>query len=312
MKSLALAALMLGVVILAAAAVFYMGGSSSSPPPLSSSSSSSIGETTVVSSSSFPSGTASATTTATITATTGSPTGPDHLQLRLSTNATHLQYGGGVEISASEYNTAATPENISAANNWPVAGLSVGACGHMAYSFGVAIFQGYYTSGNVSAGQPLQIYPVVPCPMLIRLVTGYLFAPLNDSAVILPGTEETLMSVNVATIGTFNESLTPFSPGTYTVAAGDEWGGLTVLYFSVETQGGEGGVTTTITSAILSSGNSTTIMTTMTATTTSTATALTSSSVVVSSSSSSSFASSTTTSAGVTGMGPRTGSDALQ
>jgi hypothetical protein len=258
MKPGALAAVVLGVAILAGAAVFYIGGSgsSSSPPPTSSSS--------LSSSSSSPS--TGATTTGisvtTASASTVTSSEPNDLQLQLRTNATDLQHGGGVEISVSEYNTARAVENVSAANDWPLMGLSDGACGHMAYPFGVAVFQGYYTAGNVSSGQPLQIHPVVPCPMLIRLVTGYLFSPLNDSAVILPGSSNatTLMAVNVTAIGTFNDSLTPFSPGTYTVAAGDEWGGLTVLHFSVSNQGSGGVGMTTITATSTSSngaGNST-------------------------------------------------------
>jgi hypothetical protein len=291
MKQWALAAMVLGVVILAGAAVLYLGGSG----PSSSSSPPSTGATTTGTSVTSASSSGASTSSLTGTATSSEP---NDLQLRLSTNATDIQYGGGVEISVSEYNTATTVENVSAANDWPVMGLSDGACGPMAYPFGVAVFQGFYTSGNVSSGQPLQIYPIVPCPMLIRLVTGYLFSPLNDSAVILPGSPNatTLMAVNVTTIGTFNDSLTPFGPGTYTVAAGDEWGGLTVLHFSVSNQGSGGvGMTTATTSTSSNSssggnGTSTTGMATMTVGTFSTSSA---------SSSSSSSASS-----GVMGMTP--------
>jgi hypothetical protein len=267
MKPWALAAMVLGVVVLAGAAALYLGGSgpsSSSSPPLTGATTTG---TLVTSASSSGTSTSSLMGTATSSE-------PNDLQLRLSTNATDIQHGDGVEISASEYNTATTVENVSAANDWPTMGLSDGACGHMAYPFGVAVFEGFYTSGNVSSGQPLQIYPIVPCPMLIRLVTGYLFSPFNDSAVILPGSlnATTLMAVNVTAIGTFNDSLTPFSPGTYTVAAGDEWGGLTVLHFSVSNQvsGGAGMTTaTTSTSSNSSSGSggngtSTTGMATMT------------------------------------------------
>jgi hypothetical protein len=292
MKPWALAATVLGVVILAGAAVLYLGGSgpssSSSSPPLTGAT------TTGTSVTSASSGTSTSSLTGTATSSE-----PNDLQLRLSTNATDIQYGGGVEISVSEYNTATTVENVSAANDWPATGLSDGACGHMAYPFGVAVFQGFYTSRNVSSGQPLQIYPIVPCPMLIRLVTGYLFSPLNDSAVILPGSPNatTLMAVNVTAIGTFNDSLTPFSPGTYTVAAGDEWGGLTVLHFSVSNQGSGGaGMTTATTSTSSSSsgggnGTSTTGMATMTVGTVST------------SSSASSFSSSSASGGGM-GMTP--------
>ena len=122
----------------------------------------------------------------------------------------------------------------------------------MSTPFGVAIFAGRYTSENVSQAQPLQIFPNVPCPLLIRLVTGYLFQPLNDTAVILPNgngsnATQTPMAVNVSMRGEYgaasksgafsSSSPQPFSSGVYTVVGGDEWGTLVFLHLTVDESG---------------------------------------------------------------------------
>jgi predicted secreted protein len=75
--------------------------------------------------------------------------------------------------------------------------------------------------------------------MLVRYITGYLFQPMSDNATVLPSAEETPMATEISLSGTYGASgngldqETPFSPGTYTVAAGDEWGNLAVAHFVV-------------------------------------------------------------------------------
>lgn len=164
-----------------------------------------------------------------------STTAPGSLQLRLAINATSLPAGGRLLISVSEFNTETSADNASAATLWKVSGLSVGECGNAPYPFGVALYQGRYTPENVSQAEPIRVYPVVPCPLFIRLITGYLFEPTSDSATILPGTGAPVpMAANVTVSGEYSgSSLLPLAPGTYTVAAGDEWGALLLLHVSV-------------------------------------------------------------------------------
>jgi hypothetical protein len=169
---------------------------------------------------------------------------PQNLQLRLSVNASSTGGSHGnmtVSIRVDEYNTLATANNVSKATQWGLDGLSLGACGTQIYPFGVALYSGTYTAANVSKAEPLQIYPVVPCPMLIRLITAYLFQPTSDLAVVLPSgpnATATPMSANVTAtavyaIGAPSSSPSPLGPGTYTVAAGDEWGSVVVTHFTV-------------------------------------------------------------------------------
>lgn len=180
--------------------------------------------------------------------TTGSSyvSSPENLQLRLSVNASSTGAPGSgmaVQIMADEYNTLATANNVSAGRSWGLSGLSLGSCGTEAYPFGVALYRGAYSAGNVSQARPIQIYPITPCPMLIRLVTGYLFQPMSDLAVVLPGgpnATATQMSANVTATTEYGggaalttSSSTPLGSGTYTAAAGDEWGSVAVVRFTV-------------------------------------------------------------------------------
>jgi hypothetical protein len=166
------------------------------------------------------------------------------LRLLLSINATVLTGDQRLLIQASELNTMLSPNNVTRAEAWGVSGLGIGACFASVYPFGVAVFQGRYDAGNITQAKPIRIYPVVACPMLIRLVTGYLFEANSSNAVVLPGTGPAIpMRANVTLygryLGNFSGSplaggATPFAPGTYTVVAGDEWGALAFLYFRVK------------------------------------------------------------------------------
>jgi hypothetical protein len=177
------------------------------------------------------------------TATASGGIGSSGLRLQLSVNGTST--GGSspavtFQIRVSEYNTLTAANNVSVARQWKLDGLSLGACGTEAFPFGVALYRGSYTAENASAAVPLRIYPVVACPMLLRLVTGYLFQPTSDLAVVLPSGPEatpTRMSANLTAAREYLTagSLTPLGPGTYTVAAGDEWGSIVLAHFTVGT-----------------------------------------------------------------------------
>jgi hypothetical protein len=167
-----------------------------------------------------------------------------NLQLRLSVNASSTGGSEGnvtVSIRVDEYNALATANNVSKATQWGLDGLSLGACQTQIYPFGVALYSGTYTAANVSQAKPLRIYPMVACPMMIRLITGYLFQPKSDLAVVLPSgpnATATPMSANVTaravyTVVGASSSPSTLGPGTYTVAAGDEWGSVVLTHFAV-------------------------------------------------------------------------------
>jgi hypothetical protein len=160
----------------------------------------------------------------------------DGLQLSLEISASRLLSGGSIVVNVSETNTNATPLNQSAARSWAVSGLRTDGCYASIYPFGVAIYYGHYTAQNISSGSPLNLFPALPCPLFIRYVSGYYFQQHSDLAVVLPGNGPPVaMASGFAARGNYTHGTTlqHFSPGMYTVVAGDEWGSLAFLYFVV-------------------------------------------------------------------------------
>ena len=116
------------------------------------------------------------TTISTLTTTTAQS--GNGLQLQVSVNAAILTQGEPLQINISDYNTLPTNNNVAAATNWGVNGLTIGACPNInVLPFGVAVFQGHYDARNISQGTPLELFEAVPCVQLIRLITGYDFLP---------------------------------------------------------------------------------------------------------------------------------------
>jgi hypothetical protein len=169
------------------------------------------------------------------------------LSLSLSLDSTTYQPGQQVDIVIDEKNTLGITNKLNASEKWPVRGIRVGPCGTLNYPFGVAIFQGNYTVANVSSATPLQIYEpgIYHCPMILAGIFSYGFQPLSDTAAIFQMPEsdaaftlEMKTEFEPAPTGYWtgnvqNTTLTDFEPGVYTVVAGDEWGALVVLHFTV-------------------------------------------------------------------------------
>jgi hypothetical protein len=173
------------------------------------------------------------------TLTTATVQSGNGLQLQVTVNAAALSPGEPLRINVSEYNTLYTNNNVAAATNWGVNGLTIGACPNInVLPFGAAVFQGHYDARNISQGTPLELFGAVSCPQLMRLITGYNFLPVSSSAAIMPGGDiasPTPMSATETVTGTYARGiqLTPLTSGIYTVVAGDEWGTLGFLYINV-------------------------------------------------------------------------------
>lgn len=167
------------------------------------------------------------------------------LSLSLSLDSATYQPGQFVNITVDEVNMLKKTNNVSAAGNWAFPGFSVGPCGTLNYPFGIAIFQGYYTAGDLSTLKPLKLdnpNAVYPCPMILADISTYTFQSSGDTADVfqLGGIEPVLteqMNTQIHPTGYWtgspNGTLTGFAPGVYTVVAGDEWGALVVLHFTV-------------------------------------------------------------------------------
>lgn len=170
------------------------------------------------------------------------------LVLSLSLNSTSLQFDQEIEVTVDELNTLSKINNVLAAKKWPLQGLSLGPCGTLNYPVGVAIFEGYYTSANISTAIPLKLYDpnaLYHCPAILSAITAYEFQPSSDVASIYgscdpnPCDPDVKMNSEVEAKGCWTGSpkatYNDFNPGVYTVVGGDEWGALAILYFVVST-----------------------------------------------------------------------------
>jgi hypothetical protein len=170
------------------------------------------------------------------------------LSLSLYLDSKTYQQGQQVSIAVYEKNTLKTTNIIASSTKWPVSGLRVGPCGTLNYPFGFAIFQGNYTATNVSSATPLQIYQpaTYTCPATIGNISSYVFQPLSDTASVFQMSESTAVFNNMEMNTEFEPgprgywasnnigaAFTLFDPGVYTVVAGDEWGALVVVHFTV-------------------------------------------------------------------------------
>lgn len=160
------------------------------------------------------------------------------LRLFLSVNTTAPALGHPVQVTVEEFNNLSAQNNVSRGQSWAISGLRMTACYASVYPFGLALFQGTYTAANVSQAKALEVFPIVPCPLLIRLITGYSFQAQSSAALVLPGSGPAIpMAANATIAGTYSpDSATlplSLSTGAYTIVAGDEWGALAFLHFEV-------------------------------------------------------------------------------
>lgn len=184
-----------------------------------------------------------------LTLSVGSTDPSNALQLRLSINATTMGSGQTMNISVSEYNPQTHPNNVTGSTDWPIQELSTGPCGPINNPMGVAVFEGYYTSANVSSATPLTMYApgIYACPAEM-LVKAYLFNPTSSLAALYGSCSpepcfQIVTSASLAFSGYWTGTAAPgatgggdfhsFPRGVYTIAAGDEWGELEFLYFVV-------------------------------------------------------------------------------
>jgi hypothetical protein len=186
---------------------------------------------------------------------------PSALQLRLFVgNSFLVGQPNSVQVNLTEYNTAKDHNNLSASDGWPEDYLSTGGlCGQGRFPFGVAVYQGNYTSEDIASATPLAIFasngnvnsssdaPRAACPAIPQ-VSYYDFFPSSDDANVtvvcgpactIPATyspEVLTLSFSITGYWDSSSNFTGFGKGTYTVLAGDEWGHTSIQYFSMPTE----------------------------------------------------------------------------
>ena len=173
------------------------------------------------------------------------------LCLTLSVDSTTYQSGQEITMFVDEQNSLSKVNHVLSSSKWPLNGLELGPsypCGILSsyYPFGVAVFQGYYTSSNLSKAVPLNLNePDVimhGCILRIGHNFAYDFKPLSDIEILDYGTNNQdlnniVLKDEIGLKGYWtNDSVSQFNnfdPGVYTVIAGDEWGALVILHFTV-------------------------------------------------------------------------------
>ncbi|HEV2389250.1 MAG TPA: hypothetical protein VGS04_00860 [Nitrososphaerales archaeon] len=173
-------------------------------------------------------------------------------ELLLTVNSTVIPSEDAITLSTQVMNTRSTKDNVTAANDWPVQGLSSWPCFGDWYPVGVAVLRGNYQTGNLSSGRPLSVWnTMIECPAEPQPVnvTSYSFLPKDDvvnySGYFPSSTPSETVKEESSTIlyflGTIfaangtggYDSLGSALPSNYTLIAGDEWGQLALLHFKV-------------------------------------------------------------------------------
>jgi hypothetical protein len=167
------------------------------------------------------------------------------LSLSLSTDRITYKHGQEVSITFDEKNTLSTTNNVPATDNLPSEFMS-GFPNDPSFPLGLAVLRGNYTGLNYSTVTPLIIFhpgEVYTGTAIIAAPTSYSFQPFIDVATLNGGDYNSSdaiciwlhieISVNGYWPNNASTTSTNFEPGVYTVVAGDEWGALVVVHFTV-------------------------------------------------------------------------------
>ncbi len=187
------------------------------------------------------------------------------LQLRLNISGDVIPQGDNVSIEISEFNTAPAWNDAPTTTHQR---LTTSFCPGL--PLGVGIFQGDYSSANISSAQPLDLfYPGVSgCPGYPSGGASYVFAPDSDNITNISPPQPTTVTYTVTSNGTTsvessvttlvvsttqvaaslgfsgywtgsevppasNATFHTFDPGTYTVEGVDWWGHVKLAHFQV-------------------------------------------------------------------------------
>ncbi|MGI0092273.1 MAG: hypothetical protein ACREBS_11250 [Nitrososphaerales archaeon] len=153
------------------------------------------------------------------------------LSLNSSEITNYIPFPTFLNITLAEYNILPAANNVSVQNRW-AKNLTLGC--PTSYPFGIEIFKGSFSYGNISSARDsLDIFGSFMC-------TGfppphsYYFA--NDSSPVqfsIPFCGSCCRLIFNPNCNCDSTILSPLAIGRYTIVAGDEWGNLLLLHFSV-------------------------------------------------------------------------------
>jgi hypothetical protein len=194
------------------------------------------------------------TTAATVfSQTSASSTLSQGLRLSVAINSATLSSDQPLNVTLDDYNTGSSATSLQSSPSWPVSSLlSTQACPSQPAPLNSEIFSGYYSASNISSASPLQTgIPLSPTQCPNRSFSSFEFQPSSDivtasgsSAAPTGVTYRMTVSVQyygyyvskgiqTPANGTLPYNFVQFPSGTYTLAAGDEFGNLVLLCFTV-------------------------------------------------------------------------------
>ena len=188
--------------------------------------------------------TSAPTSTATAAETTATAVNENGLSLTISIGSATYHPSEQISITIDEKNTLTTGNKLDAAKKWPIAGLNLGPCDTLNYSFGISIMQGNYSATNFASGRQLLLYnpnAIYNCPMMLAGITSYDFQPVSDNAEIYANHDSAPFPISMTTAvnstgywsSGADSTFSNFTPGIYTVVGGDEWGTVVLLHLVV-------------------------------------------------------------------------------
>lgn len=166
------------------------------------------------------------------------------LRLTLSISSTELPAGQNITVKVDLSNNRTTSNRLAQASAWPIEGLTTSdLCLNYYYPFGYGIIEGYYSLGNLSSSTPLYLFnpTIITFCAAGATISYYLFEPSSNFATTNTDARPLPMNDSFSTSGywTCNSLIYNsgvfyhFGRGTYTVVAGDEWGNIVLLHFTV-------------------------------------------------------------------------------
>lgn len=170
---------------------------------------------------------------------------PLGLILTLSVNETRVYSNSSFTFDVSEFNPTASYINLSRSNDWYVASLpSFWVCYNGDPPYGIVVFRGYYTLQNISSAEDVIHFFISPACLYTGNATAFSFPPMSTfvaistSGIVLTSglaSCSPLASCQIYAIDGGGEAYSLWSSrlAVYTIAAGDEWGDLTLLHFMV-------------------------------------------------------------------------------
>jgi hypothetical protein len=180
------------------------------------------------------------------------------LKLSLAINVTTVRSGGAIQVTMSETNTLPLTSNVTSASwvtkgtsiSWPFPGGQPFPTDRLDTPMVLAMYSGYFTADNISSGQPLLLLPYQESSMPWR-ISFYVFQPTSANATTFGSVNQSVTHSDTGAWwtkpvmgsasfwGTYQDinfdsrEMQKLPPGFYTIAGGDEWGQLVLLYFVV-------------------------------------------------------------------------------